>query len=659
MPVPAGASPALKGFMGKLNPAQMSAVDSGGHTLVVACPGSGKTRTLVAKAAAALVADDTSRVVLLTFTREAAQEMRSRIVPLLSDGMDAGVDAGAAQSMLARLTVGTFHSVCARTLSDGGLREGAHLISPGEEWMYYQRTADACGVDPEIVARTVERMKTDPRLLDMDAPGLDPAASDTTREMIFRVYSNFLAKNALWDYADLIRETVKGMRAGTLKRWPATAVLVDEYQDTDALQYELLALHRDHASVTVVGDDDQGIYSFRHAMGTDGMVRFETEFRARRITLATNYRSRPEVIRMAARLIENNHERMPKAMQAGQRVAAVEPDRFCTDRAYATMLDEARHALSTLSGFLLEHPDKTAAILARTNPALNTIEAEHILRSERGERLAPIVRLGGGGITKDYLGGLLRSLWHAAARPTTRRGIETIFSHLLDYKYEQIQPAVRGGFAAVLRHLDNLKARESGSGNHQALHELAVSFKAWRVMLKGRGAADPGTVEQVSAGAVLWLLTAVAAQRKMERLGERDRRVIEAIHRRFCAMRGTIPQRLAALANASRQAPKKAEGEGEGDGSEEGQPARDHQAVPPGSLALLTLHGAKGMEFDRVWILQANEGSIPHKKNPVTAEERRLFYVGVTRAKGWLDVSYDMKNAASGFIKELGKPGFI
>ena len=620
-------------------------MEASGHTLVVACPGSGKTRTLVAKAARSLMRDQNRRVRLLTFTREAAGEMRSRILPLLTDG----VDEARVKEMSRRLVVGTFHSTCSRSLSEAGVSAGSHLFSPGEEWMYYQRTADACAVTAEQVARVVERIKTDPAMLGIDA-GEAPAEQRTLTEesaWIYQVYTNLLRKNALWDFADLIRETVKGMRTGRVPRWPEDEILVDEYQDTDGLQYELLRLHRECSAVTVVGDDDQGIYSFRHAMGTAGMRRFEEEFNARKITLATNYRSRPEIIRLATRLIENNHERMPKAMQPGMRVRGVEPERCRIDRQYATVLDEASAAVSTLCGFLLEHPDANAAILARTNGALNTVEAEYVERQRNETSLPPLVRLGGGGLAKDKLGALLRSLLNGAARPKTRRGIETIFTHLLGYSYEQVHPAAGAGFAAVINHLNNLKAREAGSGDHAMLHELATTYKAWRLWMRGDGANNPEIIERVCGGAQLWLKGAIERSKKVQGPDKRDIKVLNAIHRRFCSLSGTIPQRLNTMAGGAKSANKTAEGEAQA------------EVVPPGTLALVTLHGAKGMEFDRAWLIQAAEGIVPHKENPLTDEERRLFYVGVTRAKHWLDVSRDSDATPSQFIAQMGEPGII
>lgn len=238
----------------QLNPEQHQAVTEAGHCLVVACPGSGKTRLLVSKAEHLLQQDAAARIVAVTFTRDSALELKARVVEAV----------GEAQAK--RVLVGTFHSLCLQQLKLSG--RTFSLVSPAEQLEYVRRAWEMTGQEVELeeAQRLIEKCKTDLGYQMQD----DPAGR------LIDAYARLLQRNQAADFQDLIGDAVRGMQDGSVAPIPGTHLFVDEFQDTDASQYAWLRAHSVAGlTVTVVGDDDQCQPASTQVLTTAGYKRID------------------------------------------------------------------------------------------------------------------------------------------------------------------------------------------------------------------------------------------------------------------------------------------------------------------------------------------------------------------------------------------------
>ncbi|MGF6960803.1 superfamily I DNA/RNA helicase [Paraburkholderia youngii] len=273
-----------------LNPQQREVAERRGHCVAIACPGAGKTKTIAAKAAL-LLSDPAAIVGAVTFSKDAAVELRDRILALAGDGTRK------------RLIAGTFHSLAFRQL---GKRD---IATDGDRMALIARVIAELGLDckPEDVVPVIEGIKTN----------FGRVEAGTGDAQIYAAYQASLERNGKIDFQDMLRLAVAGMEAGDIEPYHFTDLLVDEFQDTDPLQYRWVELHAQAgANVTVVGDDDQSIYGFRAALGFRGMESFATSFNARRVVLGSNYRCHDEILSAADRVIRNNADRILKVLRA-------------------------------------------------------------------------------------------------------------------------------------------------------------------------------------------------------------------------------------------------------------------------------------------------------------------------------------------------------
>jgi superfamily I DNA/RNA helicase len=387
----------------------------------------------------------------------------------------------------------------------------------------------------------------------------------------------------------------------------------------------------------VAGDDDQSIYGFRHAMGTTGMMRFEQEFGARRFLLGRNYRSVPPIVLPAGRLIRRNMQRVAKTMHA-VRPARGADEAMRVAIPYPTVLEESVDALVTMVGHLESHPEETGAILARTNRQLQLVRAEYEMAGERYGipariRNTPLVSLTAGGLQDDAIGAILMTLFRTLARPEERRGIETLMVHFLGFPPGMVDPLLKRGFSHIVQDLAKVAGTKVRGARHAQLEQLASTHPGWIRDLELAGGDEYGRVlRSVTGQLVSWMCEVI----KLAPEGEytrRDERILWALRHQVLALAGRpLSVRLQQLREAGREAGRE---------------------ITPGTLVLATMHGAKGMEFDRVWILQCNQGVVPHHQNPVIEEERRLFYVAMTRAKSNLYLSCDLARPASVFLSDM------
>ncbi|MFY9329969.1 MAG: ATP-dependent helicase, partial [Georgfuchsia sp.] len=379
-----------------LNEDQREAALHDGHCLITACPGSGKTRTLAAKAVHILASTSAATVCAVTYTRESALEIRERIVRVLIQT----IGDEAARAARARLLTGTFHSLCFMQPAPMVSKEGygaAILSQMRTGGTALARTTIATEGDRRgYLIRAMELA----RLSDMTLEGglrvleavkarlVPPDKNDRTPgDKLFHAYQDILNRNGKIDFQDIVLRAVRGLKEGSVLPFPADYLLVDEFQDTDELQYEWMREHaRAGTRITAVGDDDQSIYAFRSAMGYAGMEKFAQEWDALHVVLGVNYRCHAEILDSSDRLIRNNIGRITKNLIAAKGHGG--------SSCYMVFEDAEAEgiAVTNCAAAWRAKQKLELAVIARTNRRLDHVEASLTTSG------IPFVRTGGGSI---------------------------------------------------------------------------------------------------------------------------------------------------------------------------------------------------------------------------------------------------------------------
>lgn len=547
-----------------LTPQQQEAVLYDGHLVIVAGPGSGKTSTSVEKATR-ILQDPKRSLVMVTFTKDAAEEMRKRLVKSVAE-------AGMRTPTEDRLIVATFHSIAIRHLKRHGLT--TKVLSPAAQGALYRDAVITAGVDKDLWVEVQQEFEKVMYSVDQSKVDVKPV----TRNVVAR-YQQLLKATGQIDLYTVMRDCALRVHDGSMPPLPFTDMLVDEGQDTDELQRLWIFAHaRAGCRVTIVGDDDQSIYEWRNALGFEGMRSFLDTFRAHRIELGDNFRCRAEILGPAALLISHNQQRLGKKLVARRgRGGAIAAFR-------ASSGDEQNKLLADLIEAAPERHEE-AAILARTNRSLDMLEI--VLRTR--------------GIAYTRLG---RSIWE---QPVIA-GFLGLLQTLLDGSPSGLLPVLQ------MRHVSNevrsdlllahggdvssyldgaVPAMDSMDATDKAtLRELAKTLSYWRRQLR------EGAVREVILDAgdhyAGWTTQKPA------------KKLVELCGRILADLRGTLSARLTTVLRKDRDA--------------------------TAQIVLMTMHGAKGLEFETVHIIDANKGDDGSEIVRPEAE-RRLMYVALTRAK--------------------------
>ncbi|MHB1988010.1 MAG: ATP-dependent helicase [Acidimicrobiales bacterium] len=614
-----------------LNPAQTEAVlHTDGPLVVVAGAGSGKTRVLTRRIAR-LVATGTPpwRILAITFTNKAAGEMRDRVSALV------GEDARA-------MWVSTFHSACVRILRANAeaisYRSNFTIYDDGDSRRLIEHILDDRGIDQKrfparAVAGNISQQKSDL----VDPAAYEASVSTLYERRIAEIYLEYearlVAANAM-DFDDLLARTVHLFRdrpeilEGYQERF--AHVLVDEYQDTNLAQNELvILLGRAHRNVCVVGDTDQSIYRFRGAEMRN-LLDFEHAFPdARVILLEQNYRSAQRILDAANAVISNNMMRQPKqlwsALGEGEMVKLY---RAGSDREEASFVADEINSLSAGPGVAFSE----IAVFYRTNAQSRSLEEGLMSR----------------GIPYKVIGG---------TRFYDRREVRDLLSYL--------KLVVNPGDEVALRRVLNVPrrgigettvsrlvayGREAGTGFLQALRmapQAGASAKA---------AAGIGSFlelfDQLAAEGVSAKPPAEIAEQLLEATGYLEMLQAEALHGGAKAIEaeGRL-ENLAELVSVA------SEFEDLEDFLETTTLAAAADEIDDGpTVSLMTLHAAKGLEFSTVFLTGMEEGLFPHNQSLAEPddmeEERRLCYVGITRARERLYLTHTWSRLLFGAWKD-------
>jgi len=627
-----------------LNDRQLEAVRHGdGPLLVLAGAGSGKTRVLTYRIASLIQERGVpaSAILAVTFTNKAAGEMRERLTALLG------------QKIARALWIGTFHATCSRMLRVSGAPAGVDprfiIYDSDDQRTLMRETLRALDLDdrrfpPAAVLAEISRAKNE--LVDHVAYA---ARAETAREsmlaQIYAAYQRRLDDARALDFDDLLLRTVQLLRASpeALARYQDRFrhILVDEYQDTNHAQYTLIGfLARRHRNLCVVGDDDQAIYRWRGA-DVRNILEFERDYpEARIVALEQNYRSTRRILAVAGGVIHNNPHRHPKALWTanpdGAPVTLYEAFDGYEEARYAGDQIRAHQAAGGRFG--------EVAVLYRTHAQSRQFE-EMFLRLGISYQIVGGLRFYERAEVKDLLAYL-----RLAFNPADEAGLRRV-----------VNVPRRGIGDTTIRRLD-AHARESGATLWEAVRSAVRGGAAGAGPSPAAPAGVPGIGGAIRTGLTEFVdlvedLGVFAADhsardvllRALDRTG----------YRRMLEAEGT-DEAYARLENLEELAAVAQEVEAmSGEGTLEAflqhlalQTDVDSLEERPDRVTLMTLHSAKGLEFPVVVLAGLEEGLFPHmralEEEVDLAEERRLCYVGMTRARHRLLLTYARQRTSYG-----------
>ncbi|MFL5288674.1 MAG: ATP-dependent helicase [Rhodopila sp.] len=606
-------------YLARLNPEQRAAVETvDGPLLVLAGAGTGKTRVLTTRFAHILLTRRAfpNQVLAVTFTNKAAREMRERVSAIIGQPAEG-------------LWLGTFHALCARMLrrhaEHVGLESNFTILDTDDQLRLLKQVMEAERVDTKrwvpagmmaVIQHWKDRGLTPARI----TPGENTDYANGKARLLYTLYQERLRTLNAADFGDLLLHMTEILRtrpdvlADYHRRF--RYILVDEYQDTNLVQYLWLRLlAQGHRNICCVGDDDQSIYSWRGAE-VENILRFEKDFEgARIIRLESNYRSTAPILAAASGLIAHNEGRLGKTLrpgradaQGGEKVTIVELwDSDEEARMVGGRIEELRREGHSLAEI---------AILVRAGFQTRAFE----------ERLITL------GMPYRVIGGL-RFYERAEIRDA------------IAYMRATVQPADDLAFERIV----NVPRRGVGDAALRAMHEAArsmsipLSVAAARLIetggLKGKVKESVGTLLRQMArwrdmlatdGHVVTVATmldesgytemwkqdkSAEAPGRLENLKELLRAMAE-----FETLAGFLDHVALVTEN--------------------------EEQADDDKVSLMTLHGAKGLEFDTVFLPGWEEGVFPNQRamdengNKGLEEERRLAYVGLTRARRRAIVSH-------------------
>jgi len=627
-----------------LNPAQLEAVTlPPGPILVVAGAGSGKTRVLTRRLAHLVLEERVSpfALIAITFTNKAAAEMKERVAHLVGP-------------VAQRMWVSTFHSACARILrreaSLLGYRSAFTIYDQADavrlvDWVRRDLELDPKRFPPRQLHAKISTLKNELILPDeFDEQAHGPYEKRIAK--VYREYQRRLAEASAADFDDLLLLTVRLFREhpAALERWQRwfQHVMVDEFQDTNLAQWELVQhLAQQHRSVMVVGDTDQSIYRFR---GADfrNLMRFEESFPdATVVVLDQNYRSTQRILDAANSVISNNPSRHPKHLWTDQ--AEGEPIvRYQAEDEH----DEAMYVLTELRT-LTDHQYRygDVAVFYRTNAQSRVME-EALVRASIPYRVFGGVKFYDRREVKDALA-YLRAFVNPDDEVSWKRIVNTPKRGVGDTSIAKIESYAQGAGLVFRDALFEAAAAGVTGRAIGGIRELIDLLDEITAELPELGVAD--VVEQVLSrtGYLAELETerSIEAEGRIENLQE-----LVGVAREFDEQvdRGDL-HGLVAIGGVGLGDPASGEERGTAEvlrGVDRIQAFLeavslvtdlDEGEEETSFVTLMTLHSAKGLEFPVVFMLGMEDGVFPHFRSlgepEELEEERRLCYVGITRAR--------------------------
>ncbi|MEO5568347.1 MAG: UvrD-helicase domain-containing protein, partial [Gemmatimonadaceae bacterium] len=634
---------AADALLDTLNSAQKDAVlKTEGPLLVLAGAGSGKTRVLTTRLARLVEVQGVNprNILAVTFTNKAAGEMRDRVGRMLG-----GDPKG--------LWIGTFHAIGARMLrfapEVSGRTKQFTIYDQDDAQSVIKRVMERLRISPkEFTPRALHAAISDAKNQLISPTNYDTIALDPFSKAVSQVYHGYeeaLRLANATDFDDLLVLPVRLLQTNPqeLARYQARFhyVMVDEYQDTNRAQYQLIKLlGAGHQNVCVVGDDDQSIYGWRGA-DIRNILDFNKDFpEAAVVRLEENYRSDPPILALANVVISANSERMGKTLRAtrsgGDRVTAV---RTLDERDEADWVVTEMTSVKRRLGLQL----RDLAVLYRTNSQSRAME-ESLRRQGTPYRLIGSVRFYDRREIRDLMSylklignpsddeafrraisvprrGLGETTIELIAEHARRQGQSMFAASMTPDFIEGLRPAARTALAAFVGLIGNFRVKALESGVDELLSDVVDTIDYARYL----ASEGPEGVERIDN--VKELITS-AAETVADELGEVGLTPLDH-----------FLQRASLVA--------------------------DIDSLDPNADAvlLMTLHNAKGLEFPVVFITGLEDGLFPlaraYDEPKLLEEERRLFYVGITRAERKLSLTHAEERRRNGETLPARQSSFL
>jgi DNA helicase-2/ATP-dependent DNA helicase PcrA len=598
-------------YLEGLNQAQRDAVEATeGPILVLAGAGTGKTRVLTTRFAHILLTRRAfpNQILTVTFTNKAAREMRERVAKIIGQAAEG-------------LWLGTFHALGARMLrrfaERVGLQSNFSILDSDDQLRLLKQVMEAARIDakrwpPQALMAQIQRWK-DRAFMPHEIPAEEDSgfANGRARDLYAAYQDRLKALNAA-DFGDLLLLTTNLLKtdAEVLATYHRMFryILVDEYQDTNLVQYYWLRLlAQANKNICCVGDDDQSIYSWRGAE-IENILKFERDFPGAKIVrLEANYRSTAPILAAASHLIAHNEGRLGKTLHSGRNDSAgenVEVVALWDSEEEARMVGNRVETYRRGGDSLAE-----MAILVRAGFQTRAFE-ERMITLGLPYRIIGGLRFYERAEIRDALA-YLRVLAQPADDLAFERIINTPKRGVGDVSLRAIHERARGAQVSLYAATELLQSENGFKGKmRDAMRELLQGFARWRVMLPSEGhVVTLATLLDESGYTMMWQNDkSPEAPGRLENLKELVRAIAD-----FETLQGFLDHVALVMEN-----------------EEQSEDAK---------LSMMTLHGAKGLEFDTVFLPGWEEGVFPNQRAldegglKSLEEERRLAYVGITRAR--------------------------
>ena len=588
--------------------------------MVLAGPGSGKTSVIVERTAYMTGEGKipSSSVLVVTFSRAAAVEMKERFLKFTGQSST-------------RVTFGTFHGVFYGILKQAYNLTSANILSEEEKNGILRELALNFGGELASEGDFTEEIAKEISMVKGNRISLEHYYSSCCPDEVFRqiygAYGNMLRERRKLDFDDMLLSCYElfDKRKDILRAWQQKFryILVDEFQDINQLQYDIVRLLAEpENNLFIVGDDDQSIYHFRGAR-PEIMLNFTKDYPgAEKVVLDVNYRCSKRILDSAMKVIGRNKTRFQKELSTPNPEG--EPVRLCE---YANPREEYLSVTAELRKRLEQGENlENTAVLLRTNQ-----EAE----------------------------GLIAALMERQIPFTMKEKLPNLFQHwicrnLLAYMRFAQGERSRKLFLEIMNRPNRYISRDAVVSGRE------ISFEQLRDFYKDKDwMCDRLTTMETHLRILKGLPPYAAINFIRKGMGYEEYLQEYALYRKIKPEElGEILDRLSESAKGMNTLKEWEEYLEDYTRKLEEQAGKQKKE----GVQILTLHGAKGLEFDRVYILNVNEGSIPYRKAvlaPAVEEERRLFYVGMTRARKFLTLcyvkkQYEKEREPSRFLKEAG-----
>ena len=588
--------------------------------MVLAGPGSGKTSVIVERTAYMTGEGKipSSSVLVVTFSRAAAVEMKERFLKFTGQSST-------------QVTFGTFHGVFYGILKQAYNLTSANILSEEEKNGILRELALNFGGELASEGDFTEEIAKEISMVKGNRISLEHYYSSCCPDEVFRqiygAYGNMLRERRKLDFDDMLLSCYElfDKRKDILRAWQQKFryILVDEFQDINQLQYDIVRLLAEpENNLFIVGDDDQSIYHFRGAR-PEIMLNFTKDYPgAEKVVLDVNYRCSKRILDSAMKVIGRNKTRFQKELSTPNQEG--EPVRLCE---YANPREEYLSVTAELRKRLEQGENlENTAVLLRTNQ-----EAE----------------------------GLIAALMERQIPFTMKEKLPNLFQHwicrnLLAYMRFAQGERSRKLFLEIMNRPNRYISRDAVVSGRE------ISFEQLRDFYKDKDwMCDRLTTMETHLRILKGLPPYAAINFIRKGMGYEEYLQEYALYRKIKPEElGEILDRLSESAKGMNTLKEWEEYIKDYTRKLEEQAGKQKKE----GVQILTLHGAKGLEFDQVYILNVNEGSIPYRKAvlaPAVEEERRLFYVGMTRARKFLTLcyvkkQYEKEREPSRFLKEAG-----